>query len=474
MHWIESITKAVHFVENNLTQDVGVEDVADEVFASVAHFQRIFHLVTGYTLGDYLRNRRLSEAARDILHEQKLIDVAFKYQYDTQEGFSKAFTRFHGVTPTQLRNDRNGAKYFHPLKINVTIQGGFNMARKLIDHLPIHQLIHNDQGQNYVFNGCMQFLMECLGENEAYDYWFFSAVSGDDFVQVFSTDKTKYLTCFSQAKFDETLLRRCFDAVGYEFSMISAEEWRKDNKTCSEKIKANIDKGIPVIGHGFVYETKEDFGKWLSGKPSCGDISCIVGYEGDTFFALPDTATHLIPFQLNDDLPFVAFAFVEDKKTAPSIAQAYRQVLLAAPQLMKTPLVNGVHFGNDAYEQWAQAVENGFYRVTREEWESITAFGWWYYMTYVCVNSSNIHANRHFILDRALQFNPELADIVRALKREYETLRKLEEKLEKVNGGFSVTYDVLQDAKQCKKIAAVLRQFAEVYTRICEIIASGG
>jgi len=135
LHWIESITKALHFIENNLTQNICVDDVADNVYASGAHFQRIFHLVTGYTIGDYLRNRRLSEAAHDIAHGQKLIDVAFKYQYDTQEGFSKAFTRFHGITPKQARKGKCSAKFFHPLKINITIEGGFSMTHDFTDKL---------------------------------------------------------------------------------------------------------------------------------------------------------------------------------------------------------------------------------------------------------------------------------------------------------------------------------------------------
>ena len=96
MEWIESITKAIRYIENNLTNDISIEDVANHVFMSGANFQRIFHLVTDITIGDYIRNRRLTLSGRDLfLTDSKVIDIAMRYQYNTSESFSKAFTRFH-------------------------------------------------------------------------------------------------------------------------------------------------------------------------------------------------------------------------------------------------------------------------------------------------------------------------------------------------------------------------------------------
>jgi AraC-like DNA-binding protein len=86
----------------------------------------------GMTIGEYIRNRRLSLAAQDLLRQDgRIIDVAMRYQYDTQESFSKAFTRFHGVSPSKVQPGR--VKLFHPLSINIAIQGGFEMSRRLID-----------------------------------------------------------------------------------------------------------------------------------------------------------------------------------------------------------------------------------------------------------------------------------------------------------------------------------------------------
>jgi AraC-like DNA-binding protein len=132
MNWIQCLSKAIEAIENHLTDDINLEEIAGQAYSSNAHFQLVFHLVMGMTIGEYIRNRRLSEAAQELLRPHcKVSDIATRYRYDTPESFSKAFTRFHGVPPSKVT--RSKAKLFHPLSIHITIQGGFDMTRKLID-----------------------------------------------------------------------------------------------------------------------------------------------------------------------------------------------------------------------------------------------------------------------------------------------------------------------------------------------------
>ena len=132
MNWIQSLSKAIQYIEEHLTDEINIDEVSNESYASSSHFQLVFHLVMGMTIGEYIRNRRLNLAAQDLLQpNSKIIDVAMRYQYDTQESFSKAFTRFHGVPPSKVQREK--VKLFHPLSINITIQGGFEMSRKLVD-----------------------------------------------------------------------------------------------------------------------------------------------------------------------------------------------------------------------------------------------------------------------------------------------------------------------------------------------------
>ena len=132
MNWIQSLSAAINFIEKHLTDDISVDEVASHAYSSGSHFQMVFHMVMGMTIGEYIRNRRLSLAAQDLLvPDSKVIDTAMRYRYDTPESFSKAFTRFHGMPPSKVQWKK--IKIFHPLKINITIQGGFEMSHKLID-----------------------------------------------------------------------------------------------------------------------------------------------------------------------------------------------------------------------------------------------------------------------------------------------------------------------------------------------------
>ena len=76
-------------------------------------------MLCGFTVGEYIRNRRLALAGNEIAaSDQKVIDIAMKYGYDSPDSFTKAFTRFHGVTPTAVRKEKGVVlKSFAPLKI---------------------------------------------------------------------------------------------------------------------------------------------------------------------------------------------------------------------------------------------------------------------------------------------------------------------------------------------------------------------
>jgi AraC-like DNA-binding protein len=120
VNWMQSLANAIQYIETHLTDDIGVEDVANHVYTSSPHFQFVFHVLTGITIGEYLRNRRLSLAAQDLRQpDSRLIDVAMRYQYDTQESFSKAFLRFHGVPPSKAPQGK--IRVFHPLTITLTV-----------------------------------------------------------------------------------------------------------------------------------------------------------------------------------------------------------------------------------------------------------------------------------------------------------------------------------------------------------------
>lgn len=133
MEWMESISKAVLYMEEHILEDLTVDDIAGHVNISPFYFQKGFAMLCGFTLTDYLRNRRLALAGNDLATgDKKIIDIALKYGYESPDSFTKAFTRFHGVTPSQAKKEQVVLKSFAPLKIKFTLEGGYLMDYKIV------------------------------------------------------------------------------------------------------------------------------------------------------------------------------------------------------------------------------------------------------------------------------------------------------------------------------------------------------
>ncbi len=131
MNWIQGIQRAIDYVESNITGEIDFEEVAKQAYSSSFHFQRVFGILCGFSLGDYIRMRRLSLAGEELSKgNTKIIDIAVKYGYDTSESFSRAFTRFHGIAPSEAR--RGGkVKIFTPLSVKLTLRGGSKMDYRI-------------------------------------------------------------------------------------------------------------------------------------------------------------------------------------------------------------------------------------------------------------------------------------------------------------------------------------------------------
>lgn len=132
MNWVEIIEDAVEYIERNITGDLTVSRIAKEVNISAFYFQRGFSMLCGYTVGEYVRMRRLSIAGEELLSsDEKVIDLAIKYGYDSPDSFTKAFTRFHGITPTDVRRGGAVLKSFAPLHIKLSLEGGCVMEYRI-------------------------------------------------------------------------------------------------------------------------------------------------------------------------------------------------------------------------------------------------------------------------------------------------------------------------------------------------------
>ncbi|MBQ8342574.1 MAG: AraC family transcriptional regulator [Clostridia bacterium] len=131
MDWIQGIQKAIDYIEEHITEEIDYEEVAKRAYSSTFHFQRVFAIMCGFTLGEYIRRRRLTLAGQDLLNKKmKVIDVAFKYGYETLESFSRAFQKFHGIMPSQVKNGC-ALKSFSRLSVRLDLIGGTEMNYKI-------------------------------------------------------------------------------------------------------------------------------------------------------------------------------------------------------------------------------------------------------------------------------------------------------------------------------------------------------
>ena len=378
MHWIDDIQQAINFMEEHLLEDIAAGDVAKHVHSSKDHFQMIFGVVTGFSVGEYIRNRRLSLAGQELAQgKTKVIDAALQYGYETPESFTKAFTRFHGVTPSAVRALKAQPRAFRRLTIQITIQGGFNMSVKL-DVRSVGYL-NNLKGdprspESFALPACLTSLMECLGEDPRWEttrahnrdwqkrrlYDAILAATGMSFGLLWwHSDEKPGEVCPSS--FDLTqvnpehneTIRRAFAYVGYECEIMDRTDGNFEQM--KRRVAASIDAGKPVLSFGPLEPHEE--------------CSIVCGYDdgGDTLFGW----SHWQSRQPADNEPNGMFRVSDwhknmwkivlcGEKTQPKAG--LREIVRHGLTIAAADDIGGLYAGRAAYNAWVNYVSDPAYR----------------------------------------------------------------------------------------------------------------
>lgn len=128
MEWMKTIGDTINYIEDHILDEIDIGEIGRRENISPIYLQKGFTMLCGYTLGEYIRNRRLTLAGRDVLFtDATILDIALKYGYDSQDSFTKAFHRFHGILPSTARKEARALKTFAPLRISISLKGGFPM-----------------------------------------------------------------------------------------------------------------------------------------------------------------------------------------------------------------------------------------------------------------------------------------------------------------------------------------------------------
>ena len=188
--WIEGMQASIDYIEENLTEPLEIGAVAGTAGLSPFYYQRIFGALCGMTVGEYIRARRMTLAARELAGtDLKVIDAAMKYGYDSPDSFARAFQRFHGITPSAAKEPGAQLKSFAPLHIKISLEGGIMLDYRISEKAPftvvgVKRRFNSDtsyqeipkfwnewlaQGENRPVMGSFGICIDMDGKN--FDYW---------------------------------------------------------------------------------------------------------------------------------------------------------------------------------------------------------------------------------------------------------------------------------------------------------------
>lgn len=227
MNWAKEFQDAIDYIENHLIDDVDYNEIAKRAYMSSFYFQRIFAVLCSCTLGDYIRYRRLTLAGAELQKTKcRVIDVALKYGYDSPESFSRAFLKFHNITPSQARTSGVKLNYFSRLSVNLILKGGnimnYSVEKKdaftVLEKVEKHSIV-DESNKNTIpdfwtrshSDGTIKTIVDALYESED--------IFGICYGNIPSNSKT----------FDYGIGGRCRDSIevpdGFRMNIIPARTW---------------------------------------------------------------------------------------------------------------------------------------------------------------------------------------------------------------------------------------------------------
>ncbi|MRG86021.1 AraC family transcriptional regulator [Salinibacillus xinjiangensis] len=129
---LKELNQVIDYIEVHLTNDLTLENISEYAGVSDYHFRTVFYHLSGLTLHEYVKNRKLSEANKDLLSGETVTDVAFKYGYQSVDGFTRAFKKWCGFLPSDVIK-KGLSKSYPKLSFVITVKGGISMEFRIED-----------------------------------------------------------------------------------------------------------------------------------------------------------------------------------------------------------------------------------------------------------------------------------------------------------------------------------------------------
>jgi len=132
MEWLDKFNAVINYIEENLDAEIKYKTLAKLACCSEFHFSRMFSSLIGISLSEYIRRRRLTKAAFEIqTGNEKIIDIALKYGYESPDAFTRAFRLLHGISPIAAKEKGKKLKAYPRLSFQITIRGDVEMEYRI-------------------------------------------------------------------------------------------------------------------------------------------------------------------------------------------------------------------------------------------------------------------------------------------------------------------------------------------------------
>lgn len=387
MDYTATVHHALDFMECNLREAIRAEDVAHAVNFSPSHFHALFARVTGHTVAEHLRRRRLACAALDLaLSRRRIIDIAAEYRFDSQEAFTRAFQRIYGITPGLFRRHRarvtatprmgiyaldapppKGWTAMTQSEPGPATSGDFQ-TRLLLEGVRrvSFNTTGNDCPETIPFPACLASALRYLGEEypwlpiQAHNRtWRLNYAN----VHILGASGMAFGLLWREGWHPDNvdamfvadprdIIRRAFAAVGYAYEIVEKTGAEDDEARYRHKIKESLNAGRPVLAFGII------------GPPEC---CLITGYDegGDLLMGWNYFQDHpyfgarveLEPggqFRRRDWFREThTLILIGAKSRRPDDREIVRDALRWALEVSRTPMRYGRHSGFAAYTAWA-------------------------------------------------------------------------------------------------------------------------
>ncbi|BCZ47728.1 AraC family transcriptional regulator [Clostridium gelidum] len=253
MDWLKKMNEALDYIEDNLTEEIDFVTVAQKACCSTYNFQRMFSFITDITLAEYIRRRKLTNAAFELQNSHiKIIDLALNYGYDSPTSFTRAFKVMHGITPTQARKEGITLKAYPRLLFQITIKGVSEMNYR-IETKPAFQvygvegIFENENAfstipkfwQEFCKNGDWKKMNESLGKDlNKLDEGSIHAVCG---YKKISETSFPYMICAFKTPTSKTDGYTIVDVPESTWAIFTSEKHGKDTMTeVTQKLNRRI------------------------------------------------------------------------------------------------------------------------------------------------------------------------------------------------------------------------------------------